>query len=598
MPPQAAQLALNALQAGNLAGAQTILARALRETPNDADILHLTGILYRRQGRTQEALALFERALAAAGDRPDIRNNLGITLASLGQLDKAEQCYREALKLDPNFPDAAYNLGLLLIERTKWPEARVALEQALTIRPEHARALDALGIVLRELSDNQAALIAATKAVALTPTSPSALHNLAQTYLALGRYEEAIPTYEKALALIPNSDATWIGLGHAHRALGSPEKAKTAYQNAVNINPGNPDAHRLLNEIVWQSGATALYLQSFPEALRQRPTDHRLRLAYANELLKINQHEAAGGELKLALNAAKNDADVLDAVARARAMAGDFKEASAFHGRALEAAPGNAMFVRNFAETLLKAKEHTAAHSVTSRGLERFPLEQGVLALHTTAQRLAGDPGHARLADYEHLPTVIEVEPPAGFPDIETFCIKLNDVLDRLHATKAHPTDQTLRGGTQTFGALFLNPDPTIQLLSTQLRKAIAGFIATLPEDHGHPFNARKRTNFDFSGSWSVKLRSGGFHTNHFHPKGWISSAFYVQMPPVAAGSNEAWFKMGETNLELGDREIIARLVEPKVGRLVLFPSYFWHGTVAFSSPSPRTTVAFDVVPN
>ena len=37
--------------------------------------------------------------------------------------------------------------------------------------------------------------------------------------------------------------------------------------------------------------------------------------------------------------------------------------------------------------------------------------------------------------------------------------------------------------------------------------------------------------------------------------------------------------------------------VRPAVGTLVLFPSYFWHGTVPFSSSQPRLTVAFDAVP-
>ena len=36
----------------------------------------------------------------------------------------------------------------------------------------------------------------------------------------------------------------------------------------------------------------------------------------------------------------------------------------------------------------------------------------------------------------------------------------------------------------------------------------------------------------------------------------------------------------------------------PELGRLVLFPSYFWHGTLPFRSEQPRLTVAFDVVPD
>jgi hypothetical protein len=41
----------------------------------------------------------------------------------------------------------------------------------------------------------------------------------------------------------------------------------------------------------------------------------------------------------------------------------------------------------------------------------------------------------------------------------------------------------------------------------------------------------------------------------------------------------------------------VRRAVQPKIGRLVLFPSYFWHGTVAFRAPQSRTTIAFDAVP-
>jgi len=37
--------------------------------------------------------------------------------------------------------------------------------------------------------------------------------------------------------------------------------------------------------------------------------------------------------------------------------------------------------------------------------------------------------------------------------------------------------------------------------------------------------------------------------------------------------------------------------VRPAVGTLVLFPSYFWHGTVPFSGAPARLTVAFDAVP-
>ena len=80
---------------------------------------------------------------------------------------------------------------------------------------------------------------------------------------------------------------------------------------------------------------------------------------------------------------------------------------------------------------------------------------------------------------------------------------------------------------------------------------------------------------------------------------GWISSAFYVNVPDFVSvnGRHDGWLKMGETNLELGEREVIHRQIQPRVGHLALFPSYFWHGTVSFESSAPRIAIAFDVVP-
>ncbi len=104
---------------------------------------------------------------------------------------------------------------------------------------------------------------------------------------------------------------------------------------------------------------------------------------------------------------------------------------------------------------------------------------------------------------------------------------------------------------------------------------------------------------FRFSGSWSCLLKPNGFHTNHIHPQGWISSAFYADVPGAVANhdTREGWFKLGESDLGLGATDVPERFVKPERGMLVLFPSYFWHGTVPFGGNGTRLTVAFDVVP-
>ena len=112
-----------------------------------------------------------------------------------------------------------------------------------------------------------------------------------------------------------------------------------------------------------------------------------------------------------------------------------------------------------------------------------------------------------------------------------------------------------------------------------------------------HPWSGRKADKFKLSGCWSVKLKPNGYHVNHLHPEGWISSAFYVSLPEVTktGDSQEGWIKFGEPRWPV-PHCTVEKVVQPKEGRLVLFPSYMWHGTIPFSQ-GERLTAPFDVVP-
>jgi hypothetical protein len=49
--------------------------------------------------------------------------------------------------------------------------------------------------------------------------------------------------------------------------------------------------------------------------------------------------------------------------------------------------------------------------------------------------------------------------------------------------------------------------------------------------------------------------------------------------------------------MDLPLKDAIRRAVQPVPGRLVLFPSYTWHGTIPLEASSARTTIAFDAIP-
>ena len=135
--------------------------------------------------------------------------------------------------------------------------------------------------------------------------------------------------------------------------------------------------------------------------------------------------------------------------------------------------------------------------------------------------------------------------------------------------------------------------------LKERIDEAVARYIAELKEDTEHPLLSRRRRSFRYSGSWSSRLRDNGFHANHVHPDGWISSCYYVAVPEAVKdeAAMQGWLKFGEPPINVVLENPVRRAVQPVPGRLVLFPSYTWHGTVPFHDRVARTTIAFDVVP-
>jgi hypothetical protein len=136
-----------------------------------------------------------------------------------------------------------------------------------------------------------------------------------------------------------------------------------------------------------------------------------------------------------------------------------------------------------------------------------------------------------------------------------------------------------------------------LEKLRGQIDDAVRRYISRQRKDDRHPYLARTREQFSFSGSWSSRLRDSGFHVNHLHPGGWISSCYYVDLPPAVDNPTEqqGWIKFGQPSFDVGLAP--RRVIQPVAGKLVLFPSYMWHGTIPFRDAHPRTTIAFDVLP-
>ena len=550
-------------------------------------------------GSAAEDERALRAAIVSAPHDSTLHVRLGHLLFAKGDPAGAANAYQKAVEISPGDWKTFYNLGVALARLSRPADALAAQHRALAFNPASPEALAQAGLLLHKTGDNAGALGMLDKAVAIAPDRFEAHYYRGTVLAAEGRIAEAAAAQASAVAAAPLRFEGHLASGKLLARLGREDEALAAYRRAVESNPAALAAHAEFNNLAWEMGQDVRQLGSHAFARERVGETPELLLAEAQLLLRFRDAgEAARAEALLAR--AGDGADVASARGRALLLQNRFAEAAVQFDRAMAAEPASIGHRQDLAMTLLRDRDAAAARRVLDEALAMEGENQLTLGLLTLAARAQGDEtwlGRIAVDDWAQ-----EIAPPVppGFADMAEFNAALGQELMTFHTRTAAPTDQSLNRGTQTPGSnLFARKSRLLSLLQDSLRQAIAGYIAGLPGDAGHPFLARNGGAFDFFGSWSCCLHSAGYHTNHIHPKGWISSAYYVDLPTgVAAGEgNQGALKFGESPFGLGEDDRPSRVVTPAVGKLVLFPSYFWHGTVRFTASRPRLTVAFDVVP-
>jgi len=571
-----------------------------------ASILQAAELVRRRLWPQAENLLI--QLLAAHPGEPDGLQLLGLVRENQGRLAEAEQLFRQSLAARPRQPHVQVHLGRILAEAGRYQEAIDLLQVAAL--PDHFDALVILAQVQFTVGDLAGAEKNYRSALRLQPASQVALLGLSVLLNKTCRPAEAEPLL-RAAAQDTARPAAWQAkiarnLGLSLDLQGGAEEAIEAWRRAVALDATDEEAHRELNALLYRMGRTGEFLSSYEEAARRVPASQTgargaLLMQKAALLIDAERFEEARDCFSQAAAIASESAGPQNGLAAAYAGLGQPDAAIAAYEKSIGLQPDDFVTRVRLACVLLQTGEARRALRLTEEAVPRLPLDQAALAVHELALRANGDPRAERLADYEQHIQIFDLEAPQGFSTMAEFNAALNAHLDTMHTDLREHVDQTLRHGTQTAPSLLSGGNVLLRALRQRMEEAVAAYIARMPRgDESHPLTGRRGRGFAFAGSWSSRLHDSGFHANHVHPKGWISSCYYVAVPDVTLdpSAKQGWIKFGEPSFTASMRDTVRRAIQPVPGRLVLFPSYMWHGTIPFRAAATRTTIAFDAIPN
>jgi tetratricopeptide (TPR) repeat protein len=441
------------------------------------------------------------------------------------------------------------------------------------------------GLLHRHLQNSAPALAALNKAHRLSPSDVRILHALARVTLEAGL--PALSLFEAALRLAPSDGDLWIGRSAALLAEGRDDEAIRSLLPVVRSSPAWLDGQRALAQFRWLRGERR-FTAALDEFVRANPQAESAWLLRIDLLMQAGEYESALEVIQGArsLHCRSETLDVFEASTLSELAD---PRAGAIFAR-LSASRDPAVVARHLRYLLRSGQADEAAQRgeacIHSEGADQ------IWPYLSLAWRLIHHPKHAWLDGDPRLIGVYDLT--ADLPPLD----RLSALLRDLHLKMAAPLGQSVRGGSQTDGPLFARIDPEIREARAAIEHAVRRHAAGLAElDRDHPtFRPLSGKPPRFAGSWSVRLLSGGQHTSHIHPQGWISSALYVEVPSSSeAGAAPAgWLTVGNSPAELGLDLPALRTFKPVPGQLVLFPSTMWHGTVP-TAGGERITIAFDI---
>ena len=360
---------------GRLEEAEQGYREHLEAEPNDADALHLLGLLRHQRGAGEEAQTLLARAHALAPEKAGIELALGTVRFQAGDLDAAKTHYEKALALDPNVGTAHAGLGQIALMKGEREVAEQHFRIALRAG-EDAQALAGLGALLLERDDLEAALRHLGRAADLAPNDPTiqlalgrafarrgtdtfaekafenalrvkpdlvpARRGLASLVLKARRFREAESHY-RALLDAPGFEAAGhVGLGDVARAEERFDDAVAAYNTALALDPMQSAPARALAWSLSRLGRNDEAIAAYDAYLARAPDDYEVRTARADLLMFIGRLADAASDWRALAEKNPGDMQAVSRLALLDEHMGQLESADARAALVLNAMPRDA----------------------------------------------------------------------------------------------------------------------------------------------------------------------------------------------------------------------------------------------------------------
>ncbi|MBB15175.1 hypothetical protein CMK22_07875 [Candidatus Poribacteria bacterium] len=256
---------------GQVRQAEQIYKQILRINSQDAEVLHLLGVVALQAKKYEVAVELIKHAIKIDSQQSSFFNNLSLALIKQGKLEEAVHACQQALKLEPEDAGTYYNLGIALQKLEKLDEALIIYQKAIKIQPNNAEIHNNLGAILWKQGKLDESIQAYQNAIKTQPNYAEAYNNLGNALQEQGKLDESIQAYQNAIKTQPNYAGYYSNLGNILQEQGKLDESIQAHRNAIKIQPNYAGPYNNLGNVLHEQGKLDESIQAYQNAIKIQP---------------------------------------------------------------------------------------------------------------------------------------------------------------------------------------------------------------------------------------------------------------------------------------------------------------------------------------
>lgn len=371
---------------GDVAAARSALVAAIASQPAALEPALTLAALELRNTRPEAARAVLDALIAKAPRDGRAARAAGALLFNARRYEEARTQFRVAIDQDATSAEDWFNLGRAQFALEDFAAAGESWARAATLQPDSVAAhVGAVRVALRLGNVAKASQLAQALSVEL-PDNPVAWLLMGETATARGAYADSSRAFSRAFSLRATAAAA-VG-DYRARALGGLARPEQPLENWLAREPTDIAARRLLADHLIRDNRNEAAATQLSTLLQRQPND----VAALNNLawlLAGKDSTAAERYARRAYAIAPQNAAVSDTLGWVLIQAGQFAEAAAVLGKAVELQPADAAIRYHHALALARAGDRDAARAQLGRALAQNTAFQGRDAATSLMQELS-----------------------------------------------------------------------------------------------------------------------------------------------------------------------------------------------------------------